>query len=406
MKRLLLVFLFVFLVNAQTQQWKLVGLSGNSYSIDVVKDGEKGFFVPAYQIWKNLNFSRTSVGDTISVKSGKNELKIFRNSGEYRYNGAVKSLKYSTFYKNSNTYCDIASFCEMMNAVSGFYFNYDVSAKEIRVNKTKNADTSKVNKSQPSDAKNNKPQTVDVSKPKAIVEDDKIFGIVVIDPGHGGKDPGATGPGGTDEKDVVLPISLELKKYLSKYKNIKVFMTREKDTFVALRDRAEFANNKNADLFISIHANASETTPNVGGYKMFFLSEAKNEIDEWTAKLENSVIDLEGRTQTSGLESILLSLVNNEFIKESQEFSIMLAKSFDKNMKDIQKLHTGVGQANFFVLNGASMPAVLVETAFISNPKEEKLLKDKDFQKDVAQSIGSAVVEFCKKYTSGLEDGR
>jgi N-acetylmuramoyl-L-alanine amidase len=277
-----------------------------------------------------------------------------------------------------------------MSAVSNLNFDYSASAKEISVAKVQSVNAAKINKT----------QTADINKPKNVVEDDKVSGIIVIDPGHGGKDPGATGPGGTDEKDVVLPISLEIKKYLSKYKNIKVFLTRENDTFIALRDRAEFANKKNADLFISIHANASEKTPNVGGYKMFFLSEAKNEIDEWTAKLENSVMDLEGKSQTSGLESILLSLANNEFIKESQDFSIMLAKSFGNSIKEIQKLHTGVGQANFLVLNGASMPAVLVETAFISNAKEEKLLKDKKFQKDVAESIGNAVVEFCKKYVS------
>ncbi|MDR0304257.1 MAG: N-acetylmuramoyl-L-alanine amidase [Chitinispirillales bacterium] len=383
MKRLLLIFLFAFFVCAQTQQWKLIGLSGNSYPIDVIKDGEKGYFVPAYQIWKNLNFIRTSTGDTISVKINKNELKMFRNDDKCYFNATAKNLKYSTLYTNSNTYCDIASFCELMNAASGLYFDHNASMKEIRVGKTQN---------------------IDVSKAKNIVEDDKISGIIVIDPGHGGKDPGATGPGGTNEKDIVLPISLEVKKYLSKYKNIKVFLTRETDSFIALHDRAEFANKKNADLFISIHANASEKSPSVGGYKMYFLSEAKDEIDEWTAKLENSVIDLESKAQTNGLESILLSLANNEFIKESQDFSIMLAKSFGKNMKEIQKLHTGVGQANFYVLNGASMPAVLVETAFISNTKEEKLLKDKKFQKDVAESIGGAAIEFCKKYVSGLRD--
>jgi N-acetylmuramoyl-L-alanine amidase len=238
------------------------------------------------------------------------------------------------------------------------------------------------------------------------IDDDKVLGVVVIDPGHGGKDPGAIGPGGVSEKDVVLPISLKVKKYLSKYSGVKIYLTRETDTFIPLSERTEFANGKNADLFVSVHANASQTSVNVGGYKMYFLSEAKNESDEWTARLENSVLKLEGESKMSGLESVLFSLANSEFIKESQDFSIMLEKSFGKNMKNIQRLHTGVGQANFYVLNGASMPAVLVETAFISNPKEEKLLADKKFQKETAESVGAAILDFLKKYGGGLGGSR
>ena len=385
MKRFLLIFLIIFFAAAQTQQWKIIGLSGNSYPVDLIEDAEKVLFVPAYQIWKHLNLSRSSVGDTIIVRYDKNEVKMLRKSDKYYFNGAQKNFDRSTFYRDASTYCDIVSFCDMMNTLSDLYFDYNVSTKEIRVGKTK---------------------TVVVDDVSAVSVISGISGIVVIDPGHGGKDPGATGPGGTDEKDVVLSISLEIKKYLSKYKNVKVFLTRENDTFVTLRKRVEFANDKNADLFVSVHANASETSVSVGGYKMYFLSEAKNEIDEWTEKLENSVIDLEDKSQTSGLESILLSLASSEFIKESQDFSIMLEKSFGKNLKEIEKLHSGVGQANFYVLNGALMPAVLIETAFISNAKEEKLLKDKKFQKETAESVGAAILDFLKKYGGGLGGSR
>ena len=391
MKKILLIFITIFFVNAaEIEKWSIVGLSGTAYKIDVLNESEKGLFVAAYQVWRHLNFTRSEKGDTIIAKSGKNELRLVKNSAQYSVNGKIKTLDYPIIYKDGVNYCDINSFCTAMNLLSGLYFNADSSEKKISVSRTK-------------DVKN-----VDVKDIKDVntfieeIEDDKVFGVVVIDPGHGGKDPGAIGPGGGSEKDAVLPISLEIKKYLSKYSGVKIYLTRETDTFIPLSERTEFANGKNADLFVSVHANASEKSVNVGGYKMYFLSEAKNESDEWTARLENSVLKLEGESKMSGLESVLFSLANSEFIKESQDFSIMLEKSFGKNMKDIQRLHTGVGQANFYVLNGASMPAVLVETAFISNPKEEKLLADKKFQNETAESIGAAIVDFLKKYGGGL----
>jgi N-acetylmuramoyl-L-alanine amidase len=135
---------------------------------------------------------------------------------------------------------------------------------------------------------------------------------------------------------------------------------------------------------------------------MYFLSEANNEMDEMTARIENSVLEFEGidMSELSDLETVLLSLANSEFIKESQEFSIMLERSFARNIREFRRLHTGLGQANFLVLAGAAMPAVLVETGFISNPREEKLLADEGFQKRSGESIGEAIVEFLRKYPS------
>jgi N-acetylmuramoyl-L-alanine amidase len=374
MKKNLLILLIAFCAFAKPEQWKVIGLSGTAYNIEVINDSLKGYFVPSYQIWRHLNFNRSERGDTIIAKFGRNEVKFIKNDINYLLNGVLKSHNHPTINRKGVNYSDINSFCYAMNLLSGLYFNADFSAKEIRVERTK----------------------------KAV--DDRISGIVVIDPGHGGKDPGAIGPGGTNEKDVVLSISLEIKNYLSKYKNIKVYMTREEDVFVPLRERTQFANDKNADLFISIHANASGRSANLGGFKMYFLSEANNEMDEWTAMLENSVLEFEGEVITSGLESVLLSLASSEFIRESQDFAIMLAQSFNKNIRGIQRLHTGVGQANFFVLSGAMMPAVLIETAFISNPREEKMLNDRKFQNTIAESIGVAIADFLKRYSSILED--
>ncbi|MBD3322755.1 MAG: hypothetical protein GF350_16760 [Chitinivibrionales bacterium] len=226
---------------------------------------------------------------------------------------------------------------------------------------------------------------------------------IVIDPGHGGKDPGAIGPGGTYEKDVVLPIALALRDILKEKTSMNVYMTRETDTFIPLRERTEFANKKKADLFLSIHANSiggSKKRKNtVRGYKIYFLSEAKNEEDKMVAMRENSVIEFEEDVDKGDyLQNILIDLAGNEYQSESQDLSIMIAETFGESVTKVGKLHRGVGQAPFWVLNGAFMPSVLVETAFISNPKEEKVLKNRSFQKEIALAVYNAIMLFKKKY--------
>jgi N-acetylmuramoyl-L-alanine amidase len=230
---------------------------------------------------------------------------------------------------------------------------------------------------------------------------------IVIDPGHGGKDPGAVGPGGAREKDIVLGIALHLRDLLKQHRELKVFLTREKDVFIPLADRTRMANEWNADLFVSIHANATsgskkkkETT---SGYKVYFLSQAKNEEDKLAAMRENAVIELEEKPQNySALQNVLIDLAGNEYLRESQEISILLDQKFETALgRRISRQARGVGQANFWVLNGAYMPSILIETGFISNRAEEKLLQSKTFQKNMAGAILDALLSFKKKYETG-----
>ena len=227
--------------------------------------------------------------------------------------------------------------------------------------------------------------------------------VIVLDPGHGGKDPGCIGPGETREKDVVLAVGLKVREMLAKKKNIKVFMTRDSDVFIPLGDRTKFANEKRADLFVSIHADAisgnAKRKQSISGYKIYFLSQAKNEEDKLVAMRENAVIELEEQPHKySNLQNVLIEMAGNEYLKESQDLCIFLDQKFtEKLSKKIVKLHRGVGQANFWVLNGAFMPSVLIETGFLSHKKEEKLLKDKLFQKELASAISDAVISFCDK---------
>jgi N-acetylmuramoyl-L-alanine amidase len=231
---------------------------------------------------------------------------------------------------------------------------------------------------------------------------------IVLDAGHGGKDPGATGITGILEKNVVLDITLKVRDLLKKQSKLKLLLTRDKDVFIPLSDRTKFANEKKADLFISVHADAVpgnfKRKENARGYKIYFLSQAKNEEDKMVAMRENAVIELEEKPQNySSLQNVLIDLAGNEFLSESQDLCILLDQKFNSSLdKKITKLHLGVGQANFWVLNGAYMPSVLIETGFLSNPSEEKLLSDKKFQSQMAQAICEAILGFKNKYETGL----
>ncbi len=254
-----------------------------------------------------------------------------------------------------------------------------------------------------------KPVTKPVKEKTGVIDiQSQKIKTIVIDPGHGGKDPGAIGAKGVREKDVVLGIGLYLRELMRMKTDLNVYMTRDKDVFIPLSERTKFANNKKADLFISIHADAvpgtSKRKETAKGYKIYFLSQAKNEEDKLVAMRENAVIELEERPQNySSLQNVLIDLAGNEYLRESQDLCILLDQKFNVSLnKKISKLHLGVGQANFWVLNGTYMPSVLIEAGFLSNVAEEKLLADKNFQKEMAKAIFEAVTSFQDKYESGL----
>lgn len=222
--------------------------------------------------------------------------------------------------------------------------------------------------------------------------------VIVLDPGHGGEDDGAVGPSGTKEKDINLKISKKLKQMLEN-EGFDVILTRDDDRFVTLSDRTKIANEAGADIFISIHCNASATNKNARGYISFFLSDAKSDQARATAALENAAIRFETkdnqRDYVSDIDFILLDMVQSEYLKESADLAEVIEQNITRNTKIESR---GTDQAGFFVLNKAFMPSVLVESAFISNKKDEKLLKNSKTQENIARSIASAIVQFKQKY--------
>jgi len=224
---------------------------------------------------------------------------------------------------------------------------------------------------------------------------------IIIDPGHGGKDPGAVGKYGTKEKDVVLAISHYLKELLENELGVEVLMTREDDRFLELSQRTEFANRNQAKLFISIHANSNDSR-RVNGVSTYFLGPENTEEAREVANLENSVIKLENESRYVDLSQenyILSAMAQNIYNKESQDLADIVQREISRecNLRDI-----GVKQAGFYVLWGASMPNILIETAFISNSNEEKLLRSSSFQKKQALAIFRSIKKFKERYESQL----
>lgn len=210
---------------------------------------------------------------------------------------------------------------------------------------------------------------------------------IVVDAGHGGKDPGAVSPNGTKEKDVVLAIAKILAKKLEKDLGCEVILTRTGNTFLQLEERTAIANKVKADLFISIHANAS-TNRRARGIETYYLNFSKNAKAVEVVARENKT----SLKQVGDLEMILLDLLANSKINESSRLAAEIQKSLVEQLKKHYKVkNLGVRQGPFYVLLGATMPSVLVETAFLSNKEEEKLLKNRKYQERTADAIVAAV---------------
>ncbi|MCS7231624.1 MAG: N-acetylmuramoyl-L-alanine amidase [Elusimicrobiota bacterium] len=221
--------------------------------------------------------------------------------------------------------------------------------------------------------------------------------LIVIDPGHGGEDPGAVGKYGSKEKDINLSVSKILKEKLEKI-GFNVILTREEDIFIPLVKRTKFANDCKADLFISIHCNASEKSSGTDrGFEAYFLSENATDPDAVaTEKLENEVIRFEKQTEElTKLQKLLWSMIVNEFINESSKLCSLIVNECIVRTNQISR---GVKQAGFYVLRGAQMPAVLVEMGFISNPNEELKLIRRDFQELIADGISSAIRKYYENH--------
>jgi N-acetylmuramoyl-L-alanine amidase len=242
-------------------------------------------------------------------------------------------------------------------------------------------------------AKNSAPNIAAANKEKV-----ERLVIVALDPGHGGEDPGAIGPGGTYEKDVVLQIALQLRDRINKQPNMRAYMTRDADFFVPLQVRVQKAQRVQADLFISIHADAF-FTPRPQGASVFVLSDrgATSSSARWLANKENAA-DLVGGVNTKAKDSSLLKAMMDMSTTAQINDSLKLGGAMLGEMGNVGRLHKPrVEQANFAVLRAHDIPSVLVETAFISNPDEEARLRSPAYQAQLSDALMRGILTYFAK---------
>ena len=230
--------------------------------------------------------------------------------------------------------------------------------------------------------------------------------VVVIDPGHGGKDRGTAGPGGRREKDIALAVARQLARELRADEGLEVYMTRDRDEFVPLWERGEQATlwkGERPGVFISIHANYSTRDASIRGFETYFLSEARTEHERRVAANENAPLLLDdpsgdGSSQDADLTSILRELRS----LDHQHWSSLLAEGIQVELEAVHPgPNRGVKQGPFAVITNALMPAVLVELGFVSNREEERVLSQGEFQSDVARALANAIRQFYQRYPPG-----
>ena len=256
---------------------------------------------------------------------------------------------------------------------------------------------------------------VDVSRPGALQAEERRLAaiaaakrservrIVTVDAGHGGEDTGARGPGGVLEKNVTLAVARALVDELNRIPGVRGVLTRSADYFIPLRERYRMAERMKADLFISVHCNSSRRRGSGSGTEVYFLSlrGASDQADADLASAENAA-DMVGGVPPQA-ESDLVNILYDVKRTSALEKSQLLAESLLANLAADRRLDSrGVKQAGFAVLKSVEFPSTLVETAFINNPVEARLLRSPEFQKTIARQLASGVQVYLQRTGTGL----
>ncbi|MCK5392847.1 MAG: N-acetylmuramoyl-L-alanine amidase [Candidatus Omnitrophica bacterium] len=292
----------------------------------------------------NFEYSLDTIDDIISLNSSGKDIKLLLNSYIGILNGSIISFKNPPIYFNGKIFV-------------------------------------------PSELE----QIVDLKK---TVSFKPLFNIktIVIDPGHGGKDPGAISPNGLQEKIVNLSISKYLKEELEK-RGFNVQLTRSTDKFISLKQRVDFAKNCDADFFISIHANANPSR-NIKGVEFYYLSPSRLDSDARSIRIAKSEM-FNGKNMPVDAKAILWDML----ITKNYAFSVEFSNILYYNFKRLGFNSRAPKKAPFYVLRLAYVPAVLVETGYLTNRYEEKALRRASYQKQIAETIAMAVTSLKKRYT-------
>ena len=323
----------------------------------------------------NKNFTNNDT-EKIIIYFGDTKIKITANISFIIINDKPYQLQNNVFQRKGEYYVPLDDFLALLTQHTNT--NYSINYNSMSINLGSVIQNSPIDK------------TTDLIKEKKKWQ----FDTIIIDPGHGGKDPGSIGYKGTKEKDIVLDVSKRLARKIQKNLRVKTILTRDEDVFIRLQDRTKFANTNEGDLFISIHVNSNESKKPYG-FETYLLKPGRNQEAINVALRENSVIELEGNKfeKLTDEQLIQATIAQSGFVQYSEKFAALVQEEIDKR---VQSRNRGVKQAGFYVLMGASMPNVLIELGYISNPNEEKKLNSSSYRDMLATSIYYAILEYQK----------
>ena len=323
----------------------------------------------------NKNFTNNNT-EKIVIYFGDTKIKITANTSFVIINDKAYQLQNNVFQRKGEYYVPLDDLLTLLTQQTNTDYSMDYASMSISLGSV----IQKI------------PivETTDLNKEKKKWQ----FDTIIIDPGHGGKDPGSVGYKGTKEKDIVLDVSKRLARKIQKNLRVKTILTRDEDVFIRLQDRTKFANTNEGDLFISIHVNSNESKKPYG-FETYLLKPGRNQEAINVALRENSVIELEGNKfeKLTDEQLIQATIAQSGFVQYSEKFAALIQEEIDKR---VQSRNRGVKQAGFYVLMGASMPNVLIELGYISNPNEEKKLNSSSYRDMLATSIYYAIVEYQK----------
>ena len=356
---------------ATSSAYLLKGLDGEIEATDIKISGKRYILLLDVCKANGIEWEWDSVSRKIALKKNGRKVVLMVGSKYYYADERIRKLGSPVEIKNGNI-------CIPLRFVKYTLKRLFVQKKAARASTTK---------------RNSEKKTAKTKKPS-----EKRYRIkkIVIDPGHGGRDPGAVGRTGLKEKDVVLDISKMIKKELEK-DGIDVVITRNSDKFISLDERARISNKNNADLFISIHANASRTR-RLRGFEVYFLSEATDDNARALASAENSVLEYEEGSvgkHTKNLDAIVWDLKFTENRRESIELAGFICQGISKRIK---LKRNKVRSARFYVLKGTEMPGVLVELSYLSNRWDEKNLKKTSYRQKLAKGVAAGIIDYKQEY--------
>lgn len=316
------------------------------------------------------------------VNSGGKNLKLFLHSKKIYIDDRLLSLNKEPILIEGQSWIPLE--LVVTRAFQGFSsvrVRWDYGAKVLDVTK---AGAPSVSLLQPPAAR--RPSSS--AAPQDFKRSRRRVRTIVVDPGHGGKDPGAVASDGTKEKDIVLDIALRLYKLLKNDGDFNAILTRKSDNFLPLASRTMIANSAKADLFISIHTNASYKK-DTRGFEVYYMSDkASDDEAQDVANMENAVVELEDTTAPkTEVNTILWSMAMNEFMNESAEYCSFV----EQNFGNMFAYNRGSKQAGFYVLKGAHMPSALVEAGFLTNSSDRRILKKSSGRQQIAENLYKAI---------------